>query len=65
MISLNISLHYSFFFLSFEQEMQSMNMLNQKQDLPDLSEMAANFFGGGGGSSSAKKKEKAVKIRKK
>ena len=46
--------------------MQSMNMLNQKQDLPDLSEMAANFFGGGGGgSSSAKKKEKAVKIRKK
>ena len=31
-----------------------MNMLNQKQDLPDLSEMAANFFGGG--SSTVKKK---------
>lgn len=37
-----------------QKEMQSMNMLNQKQDLPDLSEMAANFFGGG--SSTVKKK---------
>ncbi|XP_072016980.1 endoplasmic reticulum membrane protein complex subunit 7-like [Amphiura filiformis] len=48
-----------------QKEMQSMNMLNQKQDLPDLSEMAANFFGGGG-STTVKKKERIVgKSRKK
>ena len=40
-----------------------MNMLNQKQDLPDLSEMAANFFGGG--STTTKKRDKIGKGRKK
>ncbi len=40
-----------------------MNMLNQKQDLPDLSEMAANFFGGG--SSTTVKKRERIKGRKK
>lgn len=43
--------------------MQSMNLMNPKQDMPDLSEMVTNFFGGG--SSAPKKKDKAIKGKKK
>lgn len=45
-----------------QQEMQNqMKALNDKSNLPDFSEMMANFFGGG--SSSKKSKTKAVKKR--
>lgn len=40
-----------------------MNLMNPKQDMPDLSEMVTNFFGGG--SSAPKKKDKAIKGKKK
>ncbi|PIK43170.1 putative ER membrane protein complex subunit 7 [Apostichopus japonicus] len=46
-----------------KKEMQSMNLMNPKQDMPDLSEMVTNFFGGG--SSAPKKKDKAIKGKKK
>lgn len=43
--------------------MQSLNLMNPKQDMPDLSEMVTNLFGGG--APPQKKKEKAVKGKKK
>ncbi|XP_072170777.1 endoplasmic reticulum membrane protein complex subunit 7-like [Diadema setosum] len=46
-----------------QKEMQNMNLMSQKQDLPDLSEMATSFFGGG--SSATKKKDKAIKAKRK
>lgn len=46
-----------------KKEMQSLNLMNPKQDMPDLSEMVTNLFGGG--APPQKKKEKAVKGKKK
>ncbi|XP_041461379.1 ER membrane protein complex subunit 7-like [Lytechinus variegatus] len=47
-----------------QKEMQNMNLMNQKQDLPDLSEMATSFFGGGS-SAQKKSKDKAIKAKRK
>lgn len=49
--------------LSYSQEMQNMNLMNPKQDMPDLSEMVTNLFGGG--APAPKKKDKAIKGKKK
>ncbi|KAJ8027729.1 ER membrane protein complex subunit 7-like [Holothuria leucospilota] len=49
--------------LKSPMEMQSLNLMNPKQDMPDLSEMVTNLFGGG--APPQKKKEKAVKGKKK
>ncbi|XP_022086881.1 ER membrane protein complex subunit 7-like [Acanthaster planci] len=45
-----------------QKEMQNMNLMNPKTEMPDLSEMMAKMFGGG--SSQPKKKEKTAKIKK-
>lgn len=47
-----------------QKEMSNMNLMNQKQDLPDLSEMATSFFGGGS-SAPKKSKDKAIKAKRK
>lgn len=46
-----------------KKEMQNMNLMNPKQDMPDLSEMVTNLFGGG--APAPKKKDKAIKGKKK
>ena len=45
--------------------MQNMNLMTQKQEMPDLSEMATNFFGGSASSAQKKTKDKAIKAKRK